>query len=54
MLKSESMGQSLSDKGTLASIVEGRQKFEKRLGREAAEVRRNPDPALQDALRVQR
>ena len=53
MVKSESMGQSLSDKGTLASIVEARQKFEKRLGREAAEIRRNPDPALQDALRVQ-
>jgi tetratricopeptide (TPR) repeat protein len=53
MVKSESMGQSLSDKGTLASIVEARQKFEKQLGREAAEIRRNPDPALQDALRVQ-
>ena len=54
MLKSESMEQSLSDKGTLAPIVESRQKFEKRLGKEAAEIRRNPDPALQDALRVQR
>jgi len=53
MLKSESMGQSLSDKETLASIVEARQKFEKRLGREAAEIRRNPDPALQDSLRAQ-
>ena len=54
MVKSESIGQSLSDKGTLASIVEARQKFEKRLGKEAAEIRRNPDPSLQDALRVQR
>jgi tetratricopeptide (TPR) repeat protein len=53
MVKSESMGQSLSDKGTLASIVEARQKFEKRLGREAAEIRRNPVPALQESLRVQ-
>jgi tetratricopeptide (TPR) repeat protein len=53
MLKSESMGQLLSDKAALASIVEARQKFEKRLGREAAEIRSNFDSVLQDALQVQ-
>jgi hypothetical protein len=54
LLKSESLGQPLSDRMNLASITEARQKFEKRLGREAAELRRNPDGALQEALRAQR
>ena len=54
LLKSESLGQSLPDKRTLASIVEARQNLEKRLGKEAPTIRRNLDTALQDALRVQR
>jgi len=54
MMKSESIGQSLSKPGLSATVAQARQQLEKRLGAEAEAIRRNPDPVLRDALRVQR
>ncbi len=54
MVKSERSGQSLVNPGLSATVAGARQQLEKRLGAEAEAIRRNPDPVLQDALRVQR
>ena len=54
MVKSERLGQSLAKSGLSASVAGARQQLEKRLGAEAEAIRRNPDPVLRDALRVQR
>jgi tetratricopeptide (TPR) repeat protein len=54
MVKSESIGHSLAKPGLSATVAQARQQLEKRLGAEAEAVRRNPDPALRDALRVER
>jgi tetratricopeptide (TPR) repeat protein len=54
MVKSESLMQSLPSPAVPASLVAERQKIEKRLGTTAAVVRRDPDPALQEALALRR
>jgi tetratricopeptide (TPR) repeat protein len=54
MLKSERLGQSLAKSSLEATVAEARLQLEKRLGAEAAGIRRNPDPVLQDALHAQR
>ena len=54
MVKSERLVQSLPKSGLSATVAGARQQLEKRLGAEAEAIRRNPDPVLQDALRVQR
>ena len=53
MVKSEKLGQSLTKSGLAASAAQARLQLEKRLGAEAEGIRRNPDPVLRDALRVQ-
>ena len=54
MVKSESLMQSLPSPAVPASLVAERQKIENRLGTTAAVVRRDPDPALQEALALRR
>jgi len=54
LVKSERFGQSLAKSGFPATVAGARQRLEKRLGAEVEAIRRNPDPVLQDALRVQR
>jgi tetratricopeptide (TPR) repeat protein len=54
MVKSESIGHSFEKPELSATVAQARQQLEKRLGAEAEAVRRNPDPVLRDALRVQR
>ena len=54
MLKSESIARVLSKADVLVPVTAKRQQLEKRLGAEAASIRRNLDPVLQDALHVQR
>jgi len=54
MVKSERFGESLAKSGFSATVAGARQQLEKQLGTEAEAIRRNPDPVLQDALRVQR
>jgi tetratricopeptide (TPR) repeat protein len=54
MVKSERLGQSLAKSSLAATVAQARQRLEKRLGAEADGIRRNPDPMLRDALRVQR
>lgn len=54
MVKSEAMAQSLAKPEVMQPVTEARQRLEKRLGAEAAAIRRNPDAAVQEALRVQR
>ncbi|HWJ47422.1 MAG TPA: hypothetical protein VNS62_07205, partial [Candidatus Udaeobacter sp.] len=54
MVKSERLVLSLPKSGLSATVAGARQQLEKRLGAEAEAIRRNPDPVLQDALRVQR
>lgn len=54
MVKSERLGQSLAKSGVSATVAEALRRLEKRVGAEAEAIRRNPDPVLQDALRVQR
>jgi tetratricopeptide (TPR) repeat protein len=54
MVKSERLSQSLAKSGLAATVAQARQQLEKRVGAEADGIRRNPDPVLRDALRVQR
>ena len=54
LVKSESATQSLRDGAIQSYRVEARQRIEKRLGAVAAEVRRNPEPVLQQALALRR
>ena len=54
MVKSEMAGRSLPKSVVPASMEEARQKLEKRVGAEAAAIRRDPSPVLRKALRVQR
>ena len=54
MVKSESLMRSLPSPAVPASLVAERQKIENRLGTTAAVVRRDPDPALQEALALRR
>jgi len=54
MEKSESLMRSLPSPAVPASLVAERQKIENRLGTTAAVVRRDPDPALQEALALRR
>jgi hypothetical protein len=54
MVKSERLSQSLAKSGLGATVAQARQQLEKGLGAEADGIRRNPDPVLRDALRVQR
>jgi tetratricopeptide (TPR) repeat protein len=54
MVKSERLVQSLATSQLSATVAQARLQLEKRLGAEAEGIRRNPDPALRDALRVQR
>lgn len=54
MVKSELVGQSLSKPAVPKSVADARLPLEKKLGAEAAALRRNPEPALKDALHVQR
>jgi tetratricopeptide (TPR) repeat protein len=53
IVKSERLGKSLAKPGLSATVAEARLRLEKRVGAEAEAIRRNPDPVLQDALRVQ-
>ena len=54
MMKSESLARSLPNSPLPASAVATRQQIEKHLGAEAVALRRNPDPALQEALQLRR
>ncbi len=54
MVKSEAVGQSLTQASVPATVAVLRHQLEKRLGPEAVAIRRNPDQVLRDALRVQR
>ena len=54
MVKSESMSKSGSNPAVAASAAARRLALEKRLGAEAVAIKRNPEPVLKDALRVQR
>jgi tetratricopeptide (TPR) repeat protein len=54
MVKSETLMQSLPNPTVPASVAAARQKIEKRLGATAAMVRRDPEPALQEALALRR
>jgi len=54
MVKSETLMQSLPNPTVPASVAATRQKIEKRLGATAAMVRRDPEPALQEALALRR
>jgi len=54
MVKAESEAQSLPDSPLRSSVVASRIKIEKPLGALAATVRRNPEPALQEALQLRR
>jgi tetratricopeptide (TPR) repeat protein len=54
MVKSELIGQSLPRPPVPKSMEDARIALEKKLGAEAAAIRRNPEPTLRDALRVQR
>jgi tetratricopeptide (TPR) repeat protein len=50
LVKSESITRSLSSPAVPDSLVAARKRMEKRLGAEAAPVRREPEPALREAL----
>jgi tetratricopeptide (TPR) repeat protein len=54
LVKSESATQSLHSGAVQGYRVAARQRIEKQLGAAAAEVRRNPEPALQQALALRR
>lgn len=54
MVKAELIAQSLPKSPLPSSVTATRQQVEKRLGAAAADVRRNPDPALQEALTLRR
>jgi tetratricopeptide (TPR) repeat protein len=54
IVKSESMSKSGSNPAVAASAAARRLALEKRLGGEAGAIKRNPEPVLKDALRVQR
>ena len=52
--KAENLAQSLPDSSVPESLVAARKKIEKKLGPEAAQIRRDPEPALQEALALRR
>lgn len=54
MVKSELIGQSLPTPPIPQSAAGARLELEKKLGAEAATIRRNPEPAVREALLVQR
>lgn len=54
LVKSENITQSLPNPAVPDSLVAPRKQLEKRLGAEAALVRRDPEPALQEALALRR
>ena len=54
LIKADSLTQSLPDSSLPESVVAARKKIEKQLGPEAALIRRDPEPALQDALALRR
>jgi tetratricopeptide (TPR) repeat protein len=54
MVKSELMGKTLAQPAVPSSMAASRLTLEKKLGAEAVAIRRNPESALRDALRVQR
>ena len=54
MLKAELLAQSLPKSPLPESVVSTRQQIEKRLGSSANDLRRNPDPAAQEALSLRR
>jgi hypothetical protein len=54
MVKADRIAQSLPKSPLPAPVAAVRQQLEKRLGPSAAEVRRNPDPAFQEALAFRR
>jgi tetratricopeptide (TPR) repeat protein len=54
MVKSERLSQSLAKSSLAPTVAQARQQLEIRLGAEASGIRRNPEPVLRDALRVQR
>ena len=54
LMKAESLTQSLPNSSVPESVVAVRKKIEKKLGSEAALIRRDPEPALEDALVLRR
>jgi tetratricopeptide (TPR) repeat protein len=54
IVKSEAITQSLPDKTQADSLVATRKQIEKRLGAEAAAIRRDPSAALEEALALRR
>jgi len=54
VVKSENLTRSLPNGAVSDALAAARRQFEKRLGAEAAAVRRNPEPALQEALALRR
>jgi len=54
MVKSESLMHSLANPAVPASLAAARQQIEKRVGATAAAVRRDPEPALREALALRR
>lgn len=54
MVKSELVGKSVAQPLLPAAVAETRLALEKRLGPEAAAIRRDPEPTLRDALHLQR
>jgi tetratricopeptide (TPR) repeat protein len=53
-VKADNLTQGLSNSLVPASVVAMRKKIEKGLGPEAAQIRRDPEPALQEALALRR
>ena len=54
ILKSENLTQSLSNPAIPDTVVAAQHQIEKRLGAEAASVRRDPEPVLREALALRR
>ncbi len=54
VVKSETLTRSLPNAAVPDALAAARRQLEKRLGAEAMSVRRNPEPALQEALAVRR
>ena len=54
LLKSENLTKSLPNSPVPEPLVAARKQMEKKLGPEAALIRRDPDPALQEALALRR
>jgi hypothetical protein len=54
MVKSENARKSMTNPAVPDALSAARQQIEKRLGAEAASVRRDPEPALQEALALRR